>query len=271
MKWAGATSCSYCQDNPKVPGTNAFKQYNKYKAAVTIGEARELGADARSLKYDWEKGFLKVDGFPFQPADKRPLPLKRLEAPADPPMPSFKLPIADADQHAMATQPSVCALPVCAQEVATQTDRTSFLLRMQHKRMLKQMCQKRRAKRLVVKQMQAQKPSKICLKDSMYRVVPTRGLSAEGCRLRILATAVDLLDKIPEQVASQADPSILVFSVVNLSCGLSGIQGLNDEVEATARNKLGLNLKSQTVREKHQILKAAIVNCTFGENHVLPC
>ena len=38
----------------------ARSKYEKYKPAKTIGEARKLGADARTLAWDFERGFLKV-------------------------------------------------------------------------------------------------------------------------------------------------------------------------------------------------------------------
>ena len=40
--------------------TAAHAKYEKYKVAKTVGEARELGADTRSLAWDYARGFLKV-------------------------------------------------------------------------------------------------------------------------------------------------------------------------------------------------------------------
>lgn len=39
-------------DNPKKPKTRAYKQYEKYKKATTMREARELGATKKDLDFD---------------------------------------------------------------------------------------------------------------------------------------------------------------------------------------------------------------------------
>lgn len=49
----------YVQENPKREGGKAFENYEKYKAAKTVNEARELGAASGDLKHDWQKGFYK--------------------------------------------------------------------------------------------------------------------------------------------------------------------------------------------------------------------
>lgn len=41
-------------DNPKKPKTRAYKQYEKYKKATTMREARELGATKKDLDFDWD-------------------------------------------------------------------------------------------------------------------------------------------------------------------------------------------------------------------------
>ena len=39
-------------DNPKKPKTRAYEQYEKYKKATTMREARELGATMKDLDFD---------------------------------------------------------------------------------------------------------------------------------------------------------------------------------------------------------------------------
>jgi hypothetical protein len=39
-------------DNPKKPKTRAYEQYEKYKKATTMREARELGATKKDLDFD---------------------------------------------------------------------------------------------------------------------------------------------------------------------------------------------------------------------------
>ncbi|CAK0850620.1 unnamed protein product [Prorocentrum cordatum] len=46
--------------NKKKPGSNAFKRYERYKRAATVGEARSSGAASVDFGHDIAKGHLRV-------------------------------------------------------------------------------------------------------------------------------------------------------------------------------------------------------------------
>eukprot|EP00931_Biecheleriopsis_adriatica_P034246 TRINITY_DN1979_c0_g1_i1.p2 TRINITY_DN1979_c0_g1~~TRINITY_DN1979_c0_g1_i1.p2 ORF type:complete len:102 (+),score=35.41 TRINITY_DN1979_c0_g1_i1:65-370(+) len=58
-KFAETRKIQFLVPNPKVVGSDAFKRYQKYMKAQTIGEALKLGAHAGDLQWDRSKGFLK--------------------------------------------------------------------------------------------------------------------------------------------------------------------------------------------------------------------
>lgn len=55
----GTTKIEYQGENPKVPGSKAWDRSEKYKAAKTVMEAKELKASWQDMTSDFDKGFLK--------------------------------------------------------------------------------------------------------------------------------------------------------------------------------------------------------------------
>ena len=55
-----ATIIQIQPDNPKKPGSKAFERFDRYKAATTIGDATNKGANWQDLTTDFEKEFLKI-------------------------------------------------------------------------------------------------------------------------------------------------------------------------------------------------------------------
>ena len=47
------------QANAKLPGTKCHDRYTAYSKSKTVAEARALGARARDLNADFDKGYLK--------------------------------------------------------------------------------------------------------------------------------------------------------------------------------------------------------------------
>ena len=54
------TKVLYKQENPKWPGTSAFKRYEGYKRSKTFGNARANGAGKKDMRFDWEKAWLRA-------------------------------------------------------------------------------------------------------------------------------------------------------------------------------------------------------------------
>lgn len=50
----------YLQENPKRAGSSAYELYEKYKKSKTLGEAKQNGARSIDIKFDYDKGFLKI-------------------------------------------------------------------------------------------------------------------------------------------------------------------------------------------------------------------
>ena len=55
-----ATIIQIQPDNPKKSGSKAFERFDRYKAATTIGDATNKGANWQGLTTDFEKEFLKI-------------------------------------------------------------------------------------------------------------------------------------------------------------------------------------------------------------------
>ena len=58
------TPIEYQQDNPKRAGTKIHGEYEKFKGCKTVGELREArpGQWKADVKFDFDHGFLKIDG-----------------------------------------------------------------------------------------------------------------------------------------------------------------------------------------------------------------
>ena len=51
------------QQNPKTAGSKCYQRYERYKAAMTVGQFLDLGGTIADLQYDTEKGFVvRLDG-----------------------------------------------------------------------------------------------------------------------------------------------------------------------------------------------------------------
>lgn len=64
-----ADRVSYKKENPKKHGCMAYKRYQKYSRAKTVGEAVKLGALAIDLVFDYNHGFMQVAGLHTRPAE----------------------------------------------------------------------------------------------------------------------------------------------------------------------------------------------------------
>ena len=58
----GFVPVRFQMDNPKQNPSKAFTNYDSYKRATTVGQARELGATTADLKNDYRSGFLTLIG-----------------------------------------------------------------------------------------------------------------------------------------------------------------------------------------------------------------
>eukprot|EP00972_Heterocapsa_arctica_P003016 445620-Heterocapsa_arctica.AAC.1 len=58
------TLIEFEQENPKRAGTRARAEYEAYKLATTVGEARRLGASKGHVRYDVVRGFAKLTAVP---------------------------------------------------------------------------------------------------------------------------------------------------------------------------------------------------------------
>lgn len=48
--------------NPKREGSKAHARYQKYMGCKTVQEYLERDGTKADLKYDWDKGFIEIDG-----------------------------------------------------------------------------------------------------------------------------------------------------------------------------------------------------------------
>lgn len=48
--------------NPKREGSKAYLRYQNYMDAETVGEYLENDGTKADLRYDWEKGFIEIEG-----------------------------------------------------------------------------------------------------------------------------------------------------------------------------------------------------------------
>ena len=58
------TTIAYDQSNPKRPGTGIYNEYEKFKKCRTVGELRKVREKfwRADIKFDFEHGYLKIDG-----------------------------------------------------------------------------------------------------------------------------------------------------------------------------------------------------------------
>lgn len=60
-RWTAETKISY-RPHAKSPGSKSHIRYEKYSKARSVGEALELGSFPVDWCWDWERGFIKVEG-----------------------------------------------------------------------------------------------------------------------------------------------------------------------------------------------------------------
>ena len=48
--------------NPKREGSKAHKRFSKYMGSKTVAEYLDREGTKADLKYDWEKGFIEIEG-----------------------------------------------------------------------------------------------------------------------------------------------------------------------------------------------------------------
>jgi len=48
--------------NPKREGSKSHSRFQKYMGSKTVSEYLERSGTKGDLKYDWEKGFIQIDG-----------------------------------------------------------------------------------------------------------------------------------------------------------------------------------------------------------------
>lgn len=73
-RWMTNTKISY-RPHAKAPGTKSHVRYEKYAKAKTVGQALKLGSWPADWCWDYERGFIKVDG----PVRDEPLDLSELQ------------------------------------------------------------------------------------------------------------------------------------------------------------------------------------------------
>lgn len=96
-----------------------------------------------------------------------------------------------------------------------------------------------------------------------------RSLEGEAQRLRILASTLGLLAKVPETVIKEVGQKnatkAFIAALINLAFGWEGIQ---DEDHARAeedlRNQLNFKLSNKTMKGRYVELKCVVFNCAFG-------
>ena len=55
-----ATRVEYQMENPKIKGTKAYDLYERYKRSQTLAQAKKNGARIGDIKWDQEKGYLRI-------------------------------------------------------------------------------------------------------------------------------------------------------------------------------------------------------------------
>ncbi|CAJ1331062.1 unnamed protein product, partial [Effrenium voratum] len=67
FNWATEMECCFTPHNPKRAKTQAFKRYEQYKGATTVGMARAAGASYRDLDNDYQHEYMtKVQPAPAE-------------------------------------------------------------------------------------------------------------------------------------------------------------------------------------------------------------
>lgn len=60
---------AYLKDNPKIEGSSAHQRYQRYRSARTVAEAVRKGALPMDLRYDYDKGYLRIVDFQLEVAE----------------------------------------------------------------------------------------------------------------------------------------------------------------------------------------------------------
>ena len=114
-----------------------------------------------------------------------------------------------------------------------------------------------------------------CLRDSLHTALlrNSAGLCesrSEGHRLRVLATAVDLLEKVDDKLFSRLE-SINIFccALVDVAIGLAGVPDIEEVALAGTRQHYRVNLQLGRHKELLRLYKCVIAQSAYG-NMPLP-
>jgi len=64
------------QENPKLVGSKAAADWEKYREGMTVKEAREAGISLADIHYNAQHQFLQIEGYDAPPPRKRPAKVK---------------------------------------------------------------------------------------------------------------------------------------------------------------------------------------------------
>lgn len=101
------TRIEFQPDNPKLQNSAAYKRYDSYKQADTVGKALQLGASRVDVRFDLSKGFAVLMDAPAIPISKEAKKCKR------------KAPACSAGSVGDKQSPAACSVVVPRQESAT--------------------------------------------------------------------------------------------------------------------------------------------------------
>ena len=250
----------------------AYKKYEIYKHAGTIGEARELGADNRSLAWDFQRRFLTL----LPEGDLHSKSIAKEEPSAEPLQKESPAALAAPlvlvkEELSIEPMQKEAPAPVPAAQRPQMRDQGTQAARglLKRRRVRQEMCRRAKAKRPTASSASSRYHR---LRKLMYQVSISKRLGVpEPTRLRMLATAISFLSSLPDtRTLHEVPDKILVLALLENAFSKEGRSQDMDHVRAKLRTLLKVSSPlSEASRSMLAIAKMVSAQAAYGEDALL--